>query len=287
MPYAVTGNDAPILHRLHDGTVYAFFHIEETTVGIADECSLDLTKLLAADKAGEATGFFTVVYLNSYLETAGAASEVAPVMGRASAWAASTPDEVVPATMSGVNVRLPVKCVALIPSTKVLQLRSSPDALAGKIVTDVVIQLGIIGDDALAAAALLIGALLTEMQEQRTLIPAVIPVVGVADGGEVFSLGHLVSTYYEVRSFRYTPATPHGGTTHRQHRLFDATGGAAADLAWEESAAHAVADGYSTSFTSGPLVKSDATGRICVRYQLTAGGTLDETVTMLLREWKV
>lgn len=119
-----------------------------------------------------------------------------------------------------------------------------------------------------------------ELKLHRTLIRKVIPVVGVVDGGEVQVPGLTASAPYELRCWRSTPATTGGAATHRQRSFYEATGGAAADLAYQEAAALAIADGISVPLRPGPILVADAAGKLWIRYAITGAGDINETLTL-------
>jgi arginine repressor len=119
--------------------------------------------------------------------------------------------------------------------------------------------------------------LLTELRAHRTPIRKAFSAVAVADGGEVEITGLTAGRSYELRCFRCTPHTGGGAATHRTHRLYEATGGAAADLAWEDPASLAVADGESVPYNPGPIMVADGAGKLWLRYTVVGGGTITET----------
>jgi hypothetical protein len=119
-----------------------------------------------------------------------------------------------------------------------------------------------------------------EAKLHRTLIRKTLAVAGVVDGGEVEVAGLTASAPYELRCMRSTLATTGGAATHRQRSLYEDTGGAAVDLAYQEAAALAIADGISIPLRPGPIMVTDAAGKLWLRYAVTGAGDITETVML-------
>jgi hypothetical protein len=107
--------------------------------------------------------------------------------------------------------------------------------------------------------------------------------VGVVDGGEVQITGLTPNGEYVIAAVRSTPATTGGAATARRRRIYEATGGAAADLAWEEPTAPAIADGAAYPYGGlGMPAKADAAGKLWLRYSVTGAGDINETGVVIL-----
>lgn len=117
-----------------------------------------------------------------------------------------------------------------------------------------------------------------KLADDRKLIPLPFTCTAKADGEEVELTGFGALAYYTLLQFNSTPHTGGGIATHRQRRIYRATGGAIADLCWEEAAAVAVADGTFVPYSElGNVCKADAAGKMWLRYEVTGGGTITET----------
>jgi hypothetical protein len=137
------------------------------------------------------------------------------------------------------------------------------------------------------ASATSILARLTSLAADGILVPKTINAVAVADGGEVQITGLTANGYYRLAGFYTGPHTGGGIATHRLRRLYKATGGAVADLRWEEPVAAPgvpVADGVSYPYeeTGGAFVQADAAGILWLRYTVTGGGTITEVGELYL-----
>lgn len=116
-----------------------------------------------------------------------------------------------------------------------------------------------------------------------TIIEKTPVVAAVVDGGEVQITGLTIGGFYELVMFSCSPHSGGGIATHRQHRLYNATGGAIADLRWEAPTDLAVADGVFYPYNPGNILKADAAGKLWLRYEVTGGGSITETVCIYLK----
>ena len=140
-------------------------------------------------------------------------------------------------------------------------------------------------DGNLAAVKIALETLVTK----ATPVRFVVPVAGLEDGDEIevtaamATLGTPVAdTIYEMRCFRSTLATTTGASTHRQRSIYEATGAAPEDQAWEEPVALAIASGVSYPYSPGPTILLSATASFWVSYSVTPGAGGDDITETLV-----